>query len=186
MQWKGYRRWWVTDDGPFLGDQALESAAGYFTMTAPWPRQPLSLQRARGDTRLTCGKDDIPGDQTMLHNGELWELNPLHASHSLIAPAPVKLDVICGVAICQETEAGTGQKWSIILSKETDTTKMEVTACPCVKEICWCACLCIIIRRTNFWIFLCYLCCLIWTRLMLKSRDTGEAEYSDQSSVWKA
>lgn len=186
MQWKGYRRWWVTDDGPFLGDQALESAAGYFTMTATWPRQPLSLQRAWGDTRLTCGKDDIPGDQTMLHNGELWEFNPLHASHSLIAPAPVKLDVICGVAICQETEAGTGQKWSIILSKETDTTKMEVTACPCVKEICWCACLCIIIRRTNFWIFLCYLCCLIWTRLMLKSRDTGEAEYSDQSSVWKA
>lgn len=46
----------------------------------------------------------------MLHNGELWELNPLHAGHSLITPAPVKLDVICGVAICQETEAGTEQK----------------------------------------------------------------------------
>ena len=100
----------------------------------------------------------------------IWQTRPLHAGHSLITPAPVKLYVICGVAICQETEAGTGQKWSIVLSKETDTTKMEVTACPCVKEICWCACLCIIIRRTNFWIVLCYLCCLIWTRLVLKSR----------------
>lgn len=46
----------------------------------------------------------------MLHDGELWELNPLHTGHSLITPTPVKLNVICGVAICQETESGTAQK----------------------------------------------------------------------------
>lgn len=68
------------------------------------PRLPVS------DTGLTCGKDDIPRDQTMLHNRELRELNPLHSSDSLIAAAPVKFNVICGIAVCQEREVGTWQK----------------------------------------------------------------------------
>lgn len=65
------------------------------------------LEGQRVDTGVTCGEDNIPGDQTVLHNGELWELNPFHTSDSLVPAAPVKFNVVRGVAIYQEREAGT-------------------------------------------------------------------------------
>lgn len=95
--------------------QYCKSVAGYFIRRPSQPRQPVSLQVALVDAELTCGKNDIPWNQTMLHNGELWELNPLHSCDSLITTTPVKFNVICGVAICQEKEAGTWRKWNTII-----------------------------------------------------------------------
>jgi hypothetical protein len=65
------------------------------------------LKRTKSGHRITCGEDNIPGDQTVLYNGELWELDPFHASDSLVPATPVKFNVIRSVAIYQEREAGT-------------------------------------------------------------------------------
>lgn len=64
----------------------------------------------RAGAGLTCGKDDIPGDQAMLHDGELRELDPLHPGDRLVPTAPVEFDVVRGVAVCQERDAGTWRR----------------------------------------------------------------------------
>lgn len=71
----------------------------------------------------------------MLHNGELWKLNPFHSGNSLVTTTPVKFNVVRGVAICREREAWSWQKGSSFLSKSTITHKMEVTACPYLKQM---------------------------------------------------
>ena len=58
----------------------------------------------------------------MFHDGELRELDPLHSGDRLIATAPVKFDVVCGVAVCQEREAGTGR---LFLSNDTHLGQLE-------------------------------------------------------------
>ena len=50
---------------------------------------------------LTCGKDYIPGNQFVVNNGKLRELDSRHPRHSRLSSFPIELDVICGVAVCQ-------------------------------------------------------------------------------------
>lgn len=55
---------------------------------------------SRQSTASTCGKDYVPGDQLVINNGELRQLDPRHPRHGRLASLPVELDVVCGVAIC--------------------------------------------------------------------------------------
>ncbi len=48
---------------------------------------------------FTCGKDNISGYKFVVHDGELWELDPRHTSHCIFSSLPVKLNVICCVSI---------------------------------------------------------------------------------------
>ena len=48
---------------------------------------------------ITCGEDDILGDEFVIHNGELGQLDLVHARHSVVPSSPVELNVICGVTI---------------------------------------------------------------------------------------
>lgn len=60
---------------------------------------------------LTCGKDYIPGNQFVVDDGKLRELDSGHPRHGGLPSFPVELDVICGVSICErECEQG-GQVW---------------------------------------------------------------------------
>lgn len=48
---------------------------------------------------VTCGEDDILGDELMIHDGELRQLDLVHPRHSIVSSSPVELDVICSVTI---------------------------------------------------------------------------------------
>lgn len=48
---------------------------------------------------ITCGEDDILGNELMIHNGELRKLDLVHPGDSVVSASPVELDVIRGVAI---------------------------------------------------------------------------------------
>lgn len=48
---------------------------------------------------VTCGEDDILGDEFMIHNGELGQFDLVHTRHSIVSSSPVELNVICSVAI---------------------------------------------------------------------------------------
>ena len=48
---------------------------------------------------ITCGEDDILGDELMIHNGELGQFNLVNPCHSIVSSSPVELDVICRVTI---------------------------------------------------------------------------------------
>lgn len=50
---------------------------------------------------LTCGKDYIPGNQFVVDDGKLRELDSCHPRHSGLSSFPVELDIICGVSICE-------------------------------------------------------------------------------------
>lgn len=49
---------------------------------------------------ITCGEDDILGDELMIHNGELGQFNLVHPRHSIVSSSPVELNVICSITIC--------------------------------------------------------------------------------------
>lgn len=54
----------------------------------------------------TCREDHILGDEFIVDNRKLWQLYPVDPGHCAISTAPVKLNIICGVAICRgETKA---------------------------------------------------------------------------------
>lgn len=53
---------------------------------------------------ITCGEDDILGDELMIHNGELGQFNLVHPRHSIVSSSPVELNVICSVTIWEGTE----------------------------------------------------------------------------------
>lgn len=54
-------------------------------------------------TILACGKDNILWHQSIFHDGELRQLNPLHASDCVISTSPVELYVVGCVAICRQS-----------------------------------------------------------------------------------
>lgn len=58
--------------------------------------------------KLTCGKDYIPGNQFVVNDGKLRELDSRHPCDGDVSSFPVELDVICGVSVC-EWEGG--QVW---------------------------------------------------------------------------
>lgn len=49
---------------------------------------------------ITSGEDNVPGNQFIIYDGKLGELDASHSGHSCVAPFPVELDVVRGVAIC--------------------------------------------------------------------------------------
>lgn len=49
---------------------------------------------------FTCGKDYVSGNQLVIDNGELRQLDPRDPRYSRVTSFPVELDVVCGVAIC--------------------------------------------------------------------------------------
>lgn len=48
---------------------------------------------------VTCGEDDILGDEIVIHDGKLRQFDLVHPCHSIVSPPPVELDVVCSVAI---------------------------------------------------------------------------------------
>lgn len=48
----------------------------------------------------TCREDHILGDELVVNDRELWQLYSIDPGHSAISASPVKLNIICGVAIC--------------------------------------------------------------------------------------
>lgn len=56
----------------------------------------------------TCGKDDVPGNQFVVDDGELRELDPRHPRHRGLSSLPVELDVVRGVSVCEQGDGGTG------------------------------------------------------------------------------
>ncbi len=50
-------------------------------------------------TALTCGKDDILGNELMVHDGELGQFDLIHPRHGIVFSSPVELNVICSVTI---------------------------------------------------------------------------------------
>lgn len=52
---------------------------------------------------FTCGKHHVPGDQFVVHYGELREFDSCHSGHSIFSSHPVKLYIICCVTICKNT-----------------------------------------------------------------------------------
>lgn len=90
-----------------------ETGRGPLMTALPWGPSaesvagPEETPGVRAGTGLTCGEDDVPRDQPVLHDGELRELDPLHPGDGLVPAAPVELDVVRGVAICRERRAGT-------------------------------------------------------------------------------
>lgn len=54
----------------------------------------------RSRVTVTCGKDDIPGNQFVVNDGKLRELDSRHPRHGGVSSFPIELDVICGVSIC--------------------------------------------------------------------------------------
>lgn len=57
----------------------------------------------------TCGKDDVPGNQFVVDDGELRELDPRHPRHGGVSSFPVELDVVRGVSICEGHGGGKDQ-----------------------------------------------------------------------------
>lgn len=47
----------------------------------------------------TCRENNILGDKLVVHDGELWQLDLCHSCDCIITPTPVKLNVICCIAI---------------------------------------------------------------------------------------
>lgn len=50
---------------------------------------------------FTCGKYYVFGDQFVVDDGELRQLDARHPRHGSLASFPVELDVVRGVAICR-------------------------------------------------------------------------------------
>jgi len=48
---------------------------------------------------LTCGEDDVLGDEVVAHDGELRQLDLVHARHRVVSSSPVELDVVGRVAV---------------------------------------------------------------------------------------
>ena len=56
----------------------------------------------------TCRKDHVLGDEFIVDDGELWQFYSVDPGHCAVSTSPVKLNIICGVAICGgETRAQT-------------------------------------------------------------------------------
>lgn len=49
----------------------------------------------------TCREDHLLGDEFIIYNGELGELDLRHPGDCVIIAAPVKLDVVSCVSICK-------------------------------------------------------------------------------------
>lgn len=72
-----------------------------------WPRRSdsskaihlMNIQR----THCTCGEHNFFRESLIVNDGELWQLNVIHASH-WTSTLPVKLNVICGVSIWEAKE----------------------------------------------------------------------------------
>lgn len=69
------------------------------------------MQPAAEASLFTCGKDHIPGDQFVVDDGELRQLDARHAGHSSVAAFPVELDIICCVTICKHAHRQQGEVW---------------------------------------------------------------------------
>lgn len=55
----------------------------------------------RGGDGHTCGKDHVPGEEFVVNDRELRQLDFIYPRHGTVPSPPVELDVICGVAICR-------------------------------------------------------------------------------------
>lgn len=56
---------------------------------------------AEGGDGRTCGKDHVPGEEFVVNDRELRQLDFIYPRHGTVPSPPVELDVICGVAICR-------------------------------------------------------------------------------------
>lgn len=66
----------------------------------PEKLQGVSFRREL-QAKLACGEDHVPGDQLVVHDGELRELDARHPGHGGVASLPVELDVIRRVTVCK-------------------------------------------------------------------------------------
>lgn len=59
----------------------------------------LNRWRALRPPLRTGGEDHVLGDELVVDDGELRQLYPVHTRHGAFSASPVKLNVVCGVAI---------------------------------------------------------------------------------------
>lgn len=79
----------------------------------------------RAEEAATCGENHVLGDELVVHNGELGQLNPVHACHRVVPPPPVELDVVGGVAVLEgETGSQTDSQSTV---RHTDSSSQSDT-----------------------------------------------------------
>lgn len=83
-------------NGPFPNKLFLTQRSSQCTQT------PANTVDQHGRPRLfTCGEDNVLGDEFVVNNRKLWQLYSVDSGHGSVSASPIKLDIICGVAICK-------------------------------------------------------------------------------------
>lgn len=64
----------------------------------------LESRRRGGFSVITCGEHHVPGDEFVIHDGELGQFDLVHPRHGVVASSPVELNVVCGVTVWKEAQ----------------------------------------------------------------------------------
>lgn len=84
----------------FLGNLLLDVTIQYLE------KKLYARDQETGDKVHTCGKDDVSGDQFVIHNRELRQLDSSHPCDSAVSALPIEFDIIRSVPICSQQNRG--------------------------------------------------------------------------------
>lgn len=75
----------------------------------------MSKNRSKSGLLCTCREDHVLRGEFIINNGELWQLYSVDPGHSAVSTSPVKLNIICCVAICRPKRNNVITKlWSLM------------------------------------------------------------------------